>query len=513
MRLLCALLLLVTLRVEAQRVVAVDVNKVAGPHTAMPLYCVGAGRANEGLRADWQAQLGTMQREIGFKYMRFHGLLHDDMGVYNELKDGSPYYNFQYIDALYDALLAQHIRPFVELSFMPAALASDRSKTVFWWKANVSPPKDSVKWDALIRALVVHFRERYGAEEVAQWYFEVWNEPDLASFWSGTQAQYLELYRETAVAIKGVCPECRVGGPAAAFADLQPIWLKYVREQKVPADFMSAHTYAVTQGAFDDQGDAGTVLDTTDKAIAGRVRVSHDVAGMLPLHYTEWSTSYTPTDPVHDQYVSAPFILEKLHQVTGLAQSMSYWTFTDIFEEIGPRASAFHGGFGLMNYQGIRKPAYFAYEFMARLGAQDLLNADAHSWVTRDAKGGVQALVWDYSPIDAPKGVSNQVFYHQVQPSKAAAAVDLTLSGLAPGRYRVARTRVGYEQNDAYTAYLKMGAPAQLTRAQVAALQGLATGKAEDVRVVQVGKVGYRETLPMLQNSAVLVTVTRIEGR
>jgi xylan 1,4-beta-xylosidase len=433
------------------------------------------------------------------------------MGVYTERKDGTPVFNFQYVDALYDALLAEHIRPFVELSFMPRALASDPSKTVFWWKANVSPPKDPAKWQALIQALVSHFRERYGADEIARWYFEIWNEPDLSAFWSGTQQQYLDLYRETAQAVRAECLTCRVGGPASAGPQLIPVWLDYVHAQHLPADFLSSHTYAVTRGAFDADGDAGTVLDVRPSAIVDRVRQSRASAGLaLPVHFTEWSTSYTPTDPIHDQYISAPFILEKLHALAGVADSMSYWTFTDIFEENGPRATPFHGGFGLMNYQGIRKPAYFAYQFLARLGPEDLATSDPQSWITRDAHGNVQALVWNYTPIAPPAGQTDQTFYRKEQAARPIADVQLSFRGLTPGRYRVERTRVGYKQNDAYTAYLHQGAPDQLSRAQVAELQTAASGRPESSRSVNLGSTGYRERLPMLENSAVLVTLTRV---
>jgi len=192
------------------RTISADFAKTAGPHSATPLMTVGAGRANEGLRADWQLQLATVQKEIGFKYLRFHGLLSDDMGVYTEDSKGNPSYNFQYIDQLYDAMLALNIRPFVELSFMPNKLASGTS-TVFWWKGNNTPPKDMEKWNGLIKALIEHWRERYGDAEIAQWYYEVWNEPDLSYFWSGTHEQYFDLYRNTAKTIKSVCPACRVG--------------------------------------------------------------------------------------------------------------------------------------------------------------------------------------------------------------------------------------------------------------------------------------------------------------
>ena len=210
---LLAFLVFVSAVVRAQeRVIVVDSGQVAGPHSVTPLNTVGAGRANEGLRADWQSQLALVQREIGFQYLRFHGLLDDDMGVYGETSAGTPILNYQYVDVLYDAMLANHIRPFVELSFMPSKLASG-TQTQFWYKGNVTPPKDYAKWDLLIRSLAQHLIQRYSEAEVETWYFEVWNEPDLPQFWSGTQEEYHELYRHTAEDIKAVCAKCRVGGP------------------------------------------------------------------------------------------------------------------------------------------------------------------------------------------------------------------------------------------------------------------------------------------------------------
>src|SRR5579872_3580312 len=126
---------------NAQRVIRADYRLEAGPFSRSYATCVGAGRAAEGLRADWQQQLAMAEKAIGFRYIRFHGLLCDEMHVYTEDKTGRPIYNFQYVDKLYDYLLSIGIRPFVELGFMPPDLASG-SKTVFWWKGNVTPPRD-----------------------------------------------------------------------------------------------------------------------------------------------------------------------------------------------------------------------------------------------------------------------------------------------------------------------------------------------------------------------------------
>ena len=351
----------------------------------------GLDRAAEGLRADWQRDLALVHRECGFKYVRFHGLLQDEMGVYSENAHGQPVYNFQYIDALYDAILNTGMKPFVELGFMPQALASG-TKTIFWWKGNVTPPKDYDKWENLIRALVQHWTDRYGTQEVKQWYFEVWNEPNLDGFWSGTQADYFKLYSVTARAIKNVSPDYRVGGPATAGNAWVRETIEFASTNHVALDFITTHDYGVKGIGLDEGGQQQLQLMADPGAIINGVRnsrsqISKSPLPNLPLHYTEWSTSYSPRDPVHDSYISAAYILSKLKGTEGYADSMSYWTFTDIFEETGPVPSPFHGGFGLVNFQGLRKPSFYAYQFLNRLGDTELISSDADSWVCKSDRG------------------------------------------------------------------------------------------------------------------------------
>jgi xylan 1,4-beta-xylosidase len=501
------------------RQITADVSTITGLHSRSPLMVVGAGRANEGLRADWQAQLTTIQREIGFRYLRFHGLLDDDMGVYGEDAAGNPRYNFQYIDTLYDAMLDRHIRPFVELSFMPSKLASG-SQTVFWYKANITPPKDIDRWNGLIRALITHLKQRYGEAEISTWYFEVWNEPDLKLFFTGSIDQYLQLYQATALTIKSVCPACRVGGPASADSPYEKEFIQFAARNHIAADFLSTHIYSVAHGFVDSAtGVTSTVFDTSPNAIIGRMRASKELIQQSPkphleLHYTEWGSSYVSTDNLHDQYHQASFILDKLRKASPLVTSMSYWTFTDIFEERGPRFTPFYGGFGLINYEGIRKPSFFAYKFLSQLGSSDVAATDTatggpQSWITRTGDNRVQALFWNFTPIAPPDGQDDQTFYKKEQPAAPADPVSLTLTHLAPGQYQLAVYRIGYQQNDAYTAYLHLGAPAQLTRQQVADLQAAASGIPSESRTVQVARGTFHQTFPMRQNDVYFVTLTR----
>lgn len=510
---LCACLLLcgrVPARPAPARVVSADYRRVKGARDRFPRLVVGAGRAAEGLRADWQRDLALVHRECGFEYVRFHGLLQDELGVYTEDRRGQPVYNFQYIDAVYDAILGAGMRPFVEFGFMPQRLASGGQST-FWWKGNITPPRDYAKWEGLVRALVRHWTDRYGLEEVRRWYFEVWNEPNLKDlFWSGDRSEYFKLYDVTARAVKSVSADYRVGGPATAGRAWVPEMIKHAAEARVPLDFITTHDYGVSGRGLDAEGNQQLFLDPAPDAIVSGVRgvraqIKASAMPNLPLHYTEWSTSYSPRDPVHDAYISAAYILSRLKGSEGHADSMSYWTFTDIFEENGPVPSPFHGGFGLINFQGLRKPSYYAYRFLNRLGAEELANADADSWVTRGG-GGVQALWWNYTPPRTEE--SDQVYFKRDLPPKELGDVRVSLRGVPAGRYRLSVYRVGYGANDVYTAYFKMGSPPVLTREQVSALAERNDGGPFMVALVEVKAPGvFTHDLPLRENDVYLLTL------
>ena len=493
------------------RVIAADYSRPKGRHDRFFQLVVGAGRAAEGLRADWQRDLGVVRRECGFKYIRFHGLLQDELGVYSEDRKGQPVYNFQYVDALYDAILNTGMKPFVELGFMPQAMASGE-KTVFWWKGNITPPKDYGKWERLIQTLVKHWTERYGVDEVRQWYFEVWNEPNLDIFWSGGQAEYFKLYEVTARAIKSIGADYRVGGPATAGHGWVPETISFASKNRVALDFITTHDYGVKGIGFDETGVQQLFLDTEPNAIIGGVRnvraqIKSSALPRLPLHYTEWSTSYSPRDPVHDSYISAPYILSKLKGTEGYADSMSYWTFTDIFEENGPVPSPFHGGFGLLNFQGLRKPAFYAYQFLNRLGDVELNSNDADSWVCRSPRG-VQLLFWNFTPPRTKD--SNQVFFKRDQPARDLGQVQISLANAPPGTYRMNVYRVGYQVNDVYADYLKLGSPATLSLAQVRELAEKNDGRPVQTAQVRIGQRGtFTRDFPLRENDVYLITLER----
>lgn len=663
-----ALLFFVALGVKASalaaRTIQADYNKVKGPKDEAWRVCVGACHAALNLRSDWRQQLELIHQECGFEYVRFHGLLDDDMEIYSEDGKGQPVYNWKKLDALYDSILKAGMHPFVELGFMPQALASG-TQTIFFYKGNVTPPKSYEKWGALVEALVRHCEERYGRDEVKRWYFEVWNEPNLlGGFWTGSMGDYFKLYEASSKAVKRVCADYQVGGPGTAgggwiketldyslgllkdpddlgaplkgmngdyylgtalggkpvisrtnetlsfvwnaaspdpklpkegysarwIGELRPerdgsylfsvkaddgvrAWVDgksvaddwsdhaaqttstlltlkarvavpvrieyyqgggggemhaYLREAKTeevaqskakstevktPIDFISTHAYG-TSGHLDEYGKHQEWLvpdiNCLPKAFADiQAKVRKSGLPKLPIHITEWSTSYSPRDASHDSYIAAAYILNTLKKSEGLVNSLSYWTFTDIFEEPGLPNEEMHGGFGLLTISSLKKPSFFAYHYMNQLGATELESADASSWVCRSDKG-VQILLWDGVMLaQNQKTESNQVFFRKDLKAKASGKARVELSNIPAGAYRLSVHKTGYAANDLFDAYRRMGMPKKPDASQLAILKEATQDKKVVEKMVTVGADGaFKTELPLRQNDVYLIELT-----
>lgn len=482
--------------------------------------CVGAGRAGEGLRAAFQEHLDLVQKHIGFRYLRFHGLLHDDMFVLRQDSSGNWIYSFQYVDELFDHMLEKNIRPFVELGFFPECLKGGTA-TQFWWKANVTPPAEWDGWCMLIDRLVRHWIARYGSEEVRQWYFEVWNEPNLDGFWDGTRSQYFELYKHTARTIKAIDPVLRVGGPATSnfvpdarfdgeredmschlthqTEDLDSlqwhgVWieafLEYCHQQELPVDFVSTHPYP-TDFALDTTGrisGRSRGIDALVKDLTwlrDAVRSSH--YPNAEIHLTEWSSSPSSRDCTHDYLQEAAFIVKSNLDCIGLTDSLSYWVFTDVFEELGAGASIFHGGFGLINYQGIVKPGFHAYRMLASLG-NECLYRDEHLFLTR-GNNGLSAVAWNY-PISGTISMSLWPDHSKAEAELQqgeACRIHFEITGLKPHQ-PFQLEYLSREHGWALEAWRKIGSPESPDRLQTAELRKAAL--ATSMQTIQANELG-----------------------
>nr|WP_052019316.1 beta-xylosidase [Asticcacaulis sp. YBE204] len=496
---------------EPRRKVTLDLSRATQPLDRFFDLSIGSDYPGTLIRDDSQAQLKTAVDELGFRYIRFHAIFHDVLKTVT-VKDGKIVYDWTKIDYLYDQLLAKGIRPFVELGFTPEAMKTSDQK-IFWWQSNTSHPKFDA-WKDLIHHFILHIQTRYGAAEIRTWFYEVWNEPNLDGFWEkADQKAYFDLYVLTANTIKAIDPALRVGGPSTAGAAWVPEFLDHVHKSGAAVDFVTTHTYGVDGGFLDEEGKQDTKLSPSPDAVIGdvrRVRAEIEASKYpgLPLYFTEWSTSYTPRDLVHDSYISAPYILSKLKGTQGLVQGMSYWVYTDLFEEPGPPPTPFHGGFGLMTREGIRKPAWFAYKYLKALRGKAIPSDDPQLWAAGEG-GTVSAVLWDFrQPVQS---VSNKPFYSRLVPNAPSAPIDVTLEHLKPGTYRVQVRRTGYRANDAYSAYIDLGAPKDLSPAQIAQMHGLTRDVPETDATLSVGRSGrLRLTLPMKTNDIVALSVTPV---
>ncbi|NUT45167.1 MAG: xylan 1,4-beta-xylosidase [Thermoactinospora sp.] len=449
--------------------------------------CVGTGRFNLALRRDYQESLALVQREIGFGHIRGHGLFGDDVGVHRPYTHGGEHrvrHAFTYVDQVIDAYLELGVRPFLELGFMPGDLASG-DQTVFWWKGNVTPPRDHAEWAALVRATVVHLVDRYGIEEVRTWPIEVWNEPNLKDFWQDAdQAAYHRLYEVTAKTIKEIDASLQVGGPAISpgsdewmtdFAD-------FVATRGVPVDFVSRHAYSshparhVPFATLQGLAPAETLLEqfaTPRRQLAGG-----PLEG-LPVHITEFNTSYRPDNAVHDTAHNAAYLAPVLAAGGDVCDSFSYWTFCDVFEEVGIPTSILHGGFGLLTHRQLKKPTYHLYAFMARMGSHIVGRGEDHL-VARDERGRITVLAWALEPrrIRVP---------------------------LPPGEHFVVRSTVNEEHGNLRRAWLEMGSPHSPTTRQLDTLRELA----EPYRTHRRADGGVLD-LSLAQNEVTLVEVSPV---
>lgn len=359
-------------------------------------HTVGSGHAALALRADWQAQIRRCRRELGIRYVRFHAVLSDEMGTV-VCENGRLFYSFFNVDQVFDFLLSIGIRPFVELSFMPKALSSG-SKTVFSYRGNVTPPKSHGAWTELIRRLATHWVRRYGKREVRKWFFEVWNEPNLKAFWTGSQNEYFEFYRSTATALKRVDPLLRVGGPATAKNAWIPAFLEFCSRSKTPVDFVTTHHYPTDALGKPGANTRAQLRHTPPNVMRTDVERVRAQAGDLPVYYTEWNISSNPRDSLHDEPFAASYAVKiLLSNVASAVDGYSFWTFSDIFNENYFPSVPFHGGFGLLNLYGIPKPVYRAFELLHRLGRQSLDISGARStvqgWAFRKGKAVTVMLI------------------------------------------------------------------------------------------------------------------------
>lgn len=478
----------------------------AAPTTPFPHFwetMFGSGRANLMLRENYRNDLRAVHAVTSFTYVRGHGILDDENGVYTEDEHGNPIYNFAYVNQIYEGLLRNGVKPFVEISFMPKKLAFNPDALhPFWYKQNVSPPKSMERWDGLMTAFAKDLVDHFGIEEVSSWYFEVWNEPNI-DFWNGIprDKSYFELYEHTARDLKAVSPRLRVGGPATAAADWVTPFLKYVNDHKVPLDFVSSHGYAddTIDNLFpnDPSVPRDTPMDERVCLAIHKVRGEIDASGHkgLPLFWTEWNVQGQSES--RDTTFVGPGVANTVRGCDGAVQMMSFWTFSDVFEEGGPVAKPFSGQFGLRAEYGINKPSFYDFALLHALGDQRIANDAKDIIVTKTADGSLAIAFWNIAdPL--PDGAHAETI-----PAKPK-SVTLEFKGL-PGKATVTEQLVDDEHGNVLPLYRAMGSPQYPSPTQVEQLNAKTALASPQTVTLEGGKL----TVTLEPNALVLLRIRK----
>jgi len=443
-------------------------------------------------------------------YFRPHNLLTTGNGeaslkwgstnVYTERPDGTSVYDFTITDRIFDALVAAHVRPLVEIGFMPKALSRQpepyrhnfpQGDVFTGWSY---PPKDEVKWSKLVTAYVTHLRKRYG-RPVNSWLWEIWNEPDIA-YWHGTPAEYDRLYDFSAAAIRSVLPKARIGGPeATGVSDRSEPFLRQFLEHcahgtnaatggtGAPLDFISYHP----------KGSAKFVDGHVVMSIGTQLRAVE--RGMkVVASYPEWK--HTPillgeSDPEgcaacqgsQNGYRNGPLygvgVAEATMRTYELARKYGVavegavtWAFE--FED----QPAF-AGFRELATNGIDKPVLNVFRIFGMLGG----GRSGAVWVATESTGALPldrvvaesvALTPDVNAVATRNEQEIDVLlwnYHDADVPAPDAHIHLAIDGLRGKAATAGEFRVDEAHSNAYRAWQQMGSPAHPTAEQTSQLE------------------------------------------
>jgi xylan 1,4-beta-xylosidase len=439
---------------------SIDTTRTIGP---LPHYwekCAGSDRTVVGLREQWRQDLIRCQRETGMQSVRCHGLFNDEMGI----APGPGNFNFLYVDQIYDFMLDHGVRPFVELSFMPQSFATS-ANTIFFYRGNISPPRRWQDWSDMINAFTDHCVKRYGSSEVRTWKFEVWNEPNI-SFWAASQQDYFELYKQSALAVKKVDSQLQVGGPSTAQLGWIPELIQYCGTNGVPLDFVTTHVYPDDpQKYIFGKDHLYSFEEVIPKGVEHvKQQVQSSKMPNLPVWITEWSSQ------------NPAFIADTIKNCIGLAETMSYWTFSNVFEEGGVPSGIFNQTFGMLDQWGITRPSFHSFVFLHKLGDTQLHTDEGPVLATRRADGSIAILLWNLIPASVggvangnPMGASSGA----AESKGAARQFHLKLSGLSSPK-TISVSEVNMQAGSAIPKWREMGSPKYPSANQLADLRSAA---------------------------------------
>lgn len=444
----------------------------------------GVGRARELLLEDVRGMLRQLQRDIGFRYLRFHGIFSDDMMVCRREKDGGLRFSFTLVDQALDFLLSIGLKPLIQFSFMPAALAREPGHAIYSGLFIISPPGRMEEWVQLVRAFLGHIRGRYGPAEMRSWLYSVWNEPDTSQnmFGFASQEEFFALYEATFRTVKGFDPALVFGSPSLFPLAGEPLrWFKqyldFCTEHSCRPEFIDIHYYAddfesCQHAAFACAYSISGDPDRFGRFISTIRSFLRKEKASLPLYITEWNLTVSHRNLINDTCFKACYLVKNFLENYDRTDAIGYWSLTDHIEELQPEEPLFHGGMGLFTQNGIKKPPYYAMEMLRQLG-DVLLAANEGYFITRKGEA-VSMILYNYEhcdPMFTQEGFGLTVTGRDgVFPLRNTMDFSVTLSGLPAPSYRVREVILNQAHGSAFDLWVAMGA-AQLGLADMDALR------------------------------------------
>jgi len=459
-----------------KRLSPINVSSIKGEFAHSFQRTISLGRAKEILFTRNQKLLTFIQDNIGFDYLGFHGLLDDDMMLYDEDANGNPELTFTLIDATFDFLKSIHLKPVLELSFIPKILASNQQHSFSGTNSIVSIPYDIKKWNYMIRGLINHLLDRYGDEEVITWPIYLWSTPDLevTQLGGAGMEEYNKLYYETYKTVKECHPLLKFGAPnftnrAITDGTCLVDFIDFARNNDCMPDFLSMNYFSMSDSLHISNEmltQTNMLLQASPNAFGDNLKLVHaNFARLgiehLPFYIWEWNSSISHRELLNDTVFKSAYIAKNLLENHDQFDSVSYWALSDLLEEVKISDEQFHGGLGLFTFDGTPKAAYYAFELLSQLGNQ--LIANEEGFLMTKSSGEWQILLYNYHHYSTLYA-SGELF--DMTPTSRYTPFDEThtqkfvipLTNMTDGTYSLSEIIINREYGSSFDKWVELGA-------------------------------------------------------
>ena len=444
-------------------------------HTWKKMMTVG--RASDVLICDVQKMLTQIQETVGFEYIKLCGIFSDDLHIYNETASKVPVYSFSYLDKILDFVIVNHLKPWLQLSYMPEKLAKYPNRRLFG--ANVSQPHSVSAWCQLVHEFLLHITDRYGLDTIKTWKFGLWNQPNTSSdlFGFTNENDFFLFYKSTYDCIKDFCPDIEFSLPPTYYivGESYENWylnfLEWCKKNSCLPDCLS-FTYYDTKMISDKNHSkesfgfvyAMSLSESPDglKDFVMQVLRERRQLGLgnMPIYLSEWNNTPSQQDLLNDTCFKSCYIVKNILENYDRLDSFTYQALTDLMADDALPNKLFFGGLGLFTANGIPKASYYAYTLLRQLGDQFLGRGDGY-FITRK-HNSYQIMLYNYKHFNylyanGERFDMTETDRYTVFADSDPVTIELCLSNIPQGTYKISETYVNRTHGSSYDQWVSMG--------------------------------------------------------